>query len=583
MPGRPGRHAWLWCLRTLALAVPAPHAPAALADDEALRLSATAPAAAWELGPTAQVNWTCGAGRRNADASECLAAVVVASGGAANGRIKFLDTAGIPPGCSYSHVSGAAMFNAGAGQVGSELENYQLVCTDARGPETGTDDASQPHASAGQKTVCGSPFSSSMASHLLAPPVSQMAPDASPLEVLTSQEHDLALWNSLAVNDIDTPAEKDTLRTRLEVDTHTLSDALAKQLEKAVINGELPMGGASAADLIYLERSLIAVPLSEDLQTARAGVACPAARASHFEMTGMTVGGPFGKVCRWASLWASFLGDFDRRNPGAWQTILDNTTTCMPGNVAFVAHDAGSAALRLQGGPAEAISKMIGMHVIWMSVPTSVVQQDAAIHSCTHVVPTIFEMNHMGMLTVEDNQAYTVRLPHHQLLGEVPKWEQRSSQIYYRGSAGFSSQRRQLYAMAAADPQPAWLNANETNSTSAHVFGSYKYALDIGGVSGTTWNALRNKMRLGSLVFRVESGFADWWHGDLLPGVHFLPIKGDLSDLEAQYKWAEANPERAKEIAEAGRAKETESATDAAMDGQIERVLRSLAGKGSCF
>ena len=125
----PGRHAWLWCLRTLALAEPAPHAPAALADDETLRLFATAPAAAWELGPTAQVRWTCGAGQRNADASECLAAVLVATRGAANGRIKLMDSAdGVPPGCSYSRVSGAAMFNAGAGQVGSNKGNYQLVC-----------------------------------------------------------------------------------------------------------------------------------------------------------------------------------------------------------------------------------------------------------------------------------------------------------------------------------------------------------------------------------------------------------------------------------------------------------------------
>ena len=124
-----GRPAWLWCLRTLALAVPAPHAPAALADDEALQLSATAPAAAWELGPTAQVKWTCGAGQRNADASECLAAVVAATRGAANGHIKLTNSEGMPPGCSYSLVSGAAMFNAGAGQVGSDKENYQLVCS----------------------------------------------------------------------------------------------------------------------------------------------------------------------------------------------------------------------------------------------------------------------------------------------------------------------------------------------------------------------------------------------------------------------------------------------------------------------
>ena len=94
----------------------------------------TPPAAAWELAPTAQAEWACGAGQRNARASECLAAVVAASGGRANGHIKHVDTPLVPPGCSYSHVSGAAIFNSGAGQVGSDEEYYQLVCTQADEP-----------------------------------------------------------------------------------------------------------------------------------------------------------------------------------------------------------------------------------------------------------------------------------------------------------------------------------------------------------------------------------------------------------------------------------------------------------------
>ena len=51
----------------------------------------------------------------------------------------------------------------------------------------------------------------------------------------------------------------------------------------------------------------------------------------------------------------------------------------------------------------------------------------------------------------------------------------------------------------------------------------HRYALDIGGLSGTTWNALRNKMRMGCLVLRVDSGMADWWHGALVAGEHCLP------------------------------------------------------------
>ena len=120
--------AMLWTLPAFAQGVPSPHAPA---GREGLQPSTDA---AWELAPTAQVKWTCGAGQRNADASECLAAVVAASSGKANGHIKLVDTPLVPPGCSYSHVSGAALFNSGAGHLSSEEEDYQLACTPSSEP-----------------------------------------------------------------------------------------------------------------------------------------------------------------------------------------------------------------------------------------------------------------------------------------------------------------------------------------------------------------------------------------------------------------------------------------------------------------
>jgi len=132
-----------WALRALAQGALSFHAPA---DAKGLQpLTATA---AWQLGPTAQAEWACGAGQRNARASECLAAVVAASGGRANGHIKHVDTPLVPPGCSYSHVSGAAIFNSGAGQVGSDEEDYQLVCTEAGEPSSAAASVPSPTPSA---------------------------------------------------------------------------------------------------------------------------------------------------------------------------------------------------------------------------------------------------------------------------------------------------------------------------------------------------------------------------------------------------------------------------------------------------
>ena len=66
-------------------------------------------------------------------------------------------------------------------------------------------------------------------------------------------------------------------------------------------------------------------------------------------------------------------------------------------------------------------------------------------------------------------------------------------------------------------------------------FARYRYLLDVGGVSGTTWSALRAKLLSGSLVFKVELDWQDWWHAHLQPFRDYLPVSVDLSDLHERY------------------------------------------------
>jgi Glycosyl transferase family 90 len=80
----------------------------------------------------------------------------------------------------------------------------------------------------------------------------------------------------------------------------------------------------------------------------------------------------------------------------------------------------------------------------------------------------------------------------------------------------------------------------------------YRYQLDLGGLSGTTWGSLRWKMCAGLLVFKVESWANDMWHTTLEPWTHYIPVRVDVSDLHDQYIWAQDNPERAQEIARTG-------------------------------
>ncbi|CAB9509055.1 KDEL motif-containing protein 1 [Seminavis robusta] len=138
---------------------------------------------------------------------------------------------------------------------------------------------------------------------------------------------------------------------------------------------------------------------------------------------------------------------------------------------------------------------------------------------------------------------------------DVP-FEKRKSQIIYRGNHNsqkyvLKHQRSKIMSMGENPNNQKWLNATKTwpsrgLSQADQLW--HKYLLDIGGISGTTWTGLRWKLCSNSLVFKVDSGYADWWHFLLKPYEHYVPVKRDLSDLKAQFDWAEEHPEQVKKI-----------------------------------
>jgi hypothetical protein len=76
----------------------------------------------------------------------------------------------------------------------------------------------------------------------------------------------------------------------------------------------------------------------------------------------------------------------------------------------------------------------------------------------------------------------------------------------------------------------------------------YKYLLDI---RGNGWSG-RVKFLLFSQrpLFYVERNVIGWQEEGLEAFKHYIPVKSDCSDLEEKYQWAEANPDKCKEIAQ---------------------------------
>lgn len=75
----------------------------------------------------------------------------------------------------------------------------------------------------------------------------------------------------------------------------------------------------------------------------------------------------------------------------------------------------------------------------------------------------------------------------------------------------------------------------------------FKYLIDIDGNSYGTrleWAMVSNCMPI-----RVEGLWALWYYNGLEPYKHYLPVKGDCSDLIDQVRWAQAHDDKAYQIA----------------------------------
>jgi len=79
----------------------------------------------------------------------------------------------------------------------------------------------------------------------------------------------------------------------------------------------------------------------------------------------------------------------------------------------------------------------------------------------------------------------------------------------------------------------------------------YKYHIDLGGGGGTTWFGTIEKLAMPGVLFHHVTSSKDYYHDDLIPWVHYIPVKEDLSDLKEMYDWAEANQDDARKISEA--------------------------------
>jgi len=79
----------------------------------------------------------------------------------------------------------------------------------------------------------------------------------------------------------------------------------------------------------------------------------------------------------------------------------------------------------------------------------------------------------------------------------------------------------------------------------------YRYLLDIGGAG---WSGrLKFLLFSGRPLFMVDRMYVEYFHDDLNPFVHFIPVASDLSDLLEKHEWVLNHREEAETIAQNAR------------------------------
>ena len=102
----------------------------------------------------------------------------------------------------------------------------------------------------------------------------------------------------------------------------------------------------------------------------------------------------------------------------------------------------------------------------------------------------------------------------------------------------------------------------------------YKYLVDIDGWTNS-WSGLFKKLLMGAVVLKVSSlgGFRQWYYDRLSPFGNFIPVKGDLSDLDYVISWAETHPKETEQIAASAR----ELATSMTFADETSATVRRVA------
>jgi hypothetical protein len=100
---------------------------------------------------------------------------------------------------------------------------------------------------------------------------------------------------------------------------------------------------------------------------------------------------------------------------------------------------------------------------------------------------------------------------------------------------------------------------------------NYKYIVHVDG--NVVAYRLLKSMLTNSLILRVKSDFIHWCDSELKPGIHYVEVENDLSDLREKLNWCKTHDAECKKIASAGYEFASRKLTDEAIQSAFVKIL----------
>jgi hypothetical protein len=121
----------------------------------------------------------------------------------------------------------------------------------------------------------------------------------------------------------------------------------------------------------------------------------------------------------------------------------------------------------------------------------------------------------------------------------------RGSSLNFTNRKDISISPRKYFYSAAVPKTNIVCSENEWIKDTEMV--KYKYILDIDG-HGSTWDGTAWKLNSGSVIFKSDSRWQQWFYDEYKPWIHYIPIKDDFSDIDEQFEWCEAHQDECEKI-----------------------------------